>query len=91
MTEAANKTTVRFTAADYIYSKKRDLVDEEMREILGWGPSDPIDYGRQECFQKRTTAIKRVLENMTVRDREDVDAEVENLIRNGLPPEIQRQ
>jgi hypothetical protein len=91
MTEAANKTTVRFTAADYIYNTKRDLVDEEVREILGWGQSDAIDYARQECFQKRTTAIKKVLEKMTVRDREDVDAEVENLKRNGLPPEIQRQ
>jgi hypothetical protein len=91
MTEAANKTAVRFTAAEYIFHHKRDLVDEELREILGLGPSDKIDYARPECFQNRTRAIKRVLDKMTVRDREDVDAKVEDHRRNGLPPEIQRK
>jgi hypothetical protein len=91
ITEAANKTTVRFTAAEYIYHHKPELVEEQLREMLDWDPSKPIDYARPECFQNRTKAIKNVLDNMTVRDREEVEAQVEFLRHTGLPPEMQRR
>jgi hypothetical protein len=62
-----------------------------MREILCLDPSEPVDFSRPECFQNRTAAIKTVLDNMTVRDREDIDAKVDMHRRTGLPVEMQRR
>lgn len=92
VTQEANvKSRVRYTAAEYVYNNRRDLVEQGVREILGMGPSDTVDFSRPECFQNRTAAIKRVLENMSVRDREDVDAQVDMHRRTGLPAEMQRR
>lgn len=87
--QAANvKTRIRFTAGDLIWHEKRELVETELKTMLGL---DTIDFSLPEIFQNRTTAIKRVLDNMSVGERELVDVMVEKYKREGMPAEIQRQ
>ena len=52
---------------------------------------EEVDYSIPRVFQKRSTAIKNVLENMSVGDREDVVAEVDKFKRTALPSELQKR
>jgi hypothetical protein len=52
---------------------------------------EEVDFAIPEVFQKRSTAIKQVLDNMSIGEREEVYAMVEHYKLVGLPPDIQRQ
>jgi len=51
---------------------------------------DAIDWKDQKVFRQRTAACKRVLDNMTPRDRAHVDVVVEKRRSEGNMPEVQR-
>lgn len=84
------KSQIRFTVNDLIYNKHKDLVKKEVGEMLGIDPNT-VDFGRTTGFQNRTAAIKRILDRMTIGEKEGLAAEVENLKKNGLPQDIQRR
>ena len=81
-------TTIRVTVLDVIWRSKRAEVLEELKQILN---VDNVDSRTPGFFQKRTTAAKQVLEKLTVKEREEVEAKVERLKTSGHELEIQQQ
>jgi hypothetical protein len=63
-------------------------VDEQLKEILGVEELDPKD---ERCFQQRTTAAKRVLDNMTELQRSEINGIVEQRRTQGNPANVQRE
>jgi len=50
-----------------------------------------VDLADMRCFTARTAACKRVLDNMSVRERALLDAEVESRRNQGNPEAVQRE
>ena len=82
------QTKIRVTILDVIWRSKRAEVLEELKEILD---VENIDSRTPGFFQKRTTAAKWVLEKLTEKEREELEAEVERIKTSGHEPEIQQQ
>ena len=63
-------------------------VEEELKEILGVEELDPQD---PRCFQQRNAAAKRVLANMSERDRAAFDDALDVRRKKGNPEAVRRE
>ena len=86
-TTAVYKAKARVTTTDVIWQDHKSKVEAELKTML---KLDAIDWKDQKVFRQRTAACKRVLDNMTLRDRAHVDVVVEKRRSEGNMPEVQR-
>src|SRR6202171_5244540 len=79
---------LKITAINVVWDLHKDLVEEELRNILG---VDRLEDGDPRIFQQRNAAAKRVLLNMDEADRIKVYGLVELRRTQGNPEHIQRK
>jgi hypothetical protein len=87
-TDPETKPIIKVNAIDVVWQTQKAAVEDELKKILEvteLASNDP------RCFQQRTAAAKRVLENMTERERAAIKATVEERRLQGNPVTIQRE
>src|ERR1700682_3306958 len=79
---------LKITAINVVWDLHKDLVEEELRNILG---VDRLEDGDPRIFQQQNAVAKRVLLNMDEADRIKVYGLVELRRTQGNPEHIQRK
>lgn len=87
-TTKVEKTSIKVRAIDLVWRTHRENVIREVKDILG---TEEVNVSSVEFFQQRMAACKRVLEKMTIGEREEFDKELELVRSTGHPENIQRQ
>lgn len=80
--------TMKMRAIDFVWETRRDLVEEELKTILG---VDVLDRRDPKYFQQRNAAAKLALEKMSVDERAEIELGLETRRTKGNPEKIQRQ
>lgn len=82
------KPIIKVNTLDVVWHTQKEAVEEELKKILDvteLASNDP------RYFQQRTAAAKRVLDNMTERERMAIKGLVEERKLQGNPVNIQRE
>ena len=80
--------SISVNVIDVLWDTNRTAVETVMKEMLD---VEEVDLADKRCFTARTAACKRVLDNMSVRERASLDAEVESRRTQGNPEALQRE
>jgi hypothetical protein len=82
------KPKINVNAINVVWQMHKPAVEEELKDILG---VDELDTNHPGYFQQRTTAAKRVLENMTEQEQTAIRRIVEDRRAQGNPDNIRRE
>ena len=82
------KSDVKISYIDVMWWERKDLVEEELRRILG---ADTLDSSTQAYFEQRNAAIKRVYDSLPDSDKHEINNKVEHYRMVGFPMEVKQQ
>jgi hypothetical protein len=74
-------------AIDLVWETRRDAVEEELKTLLG---VEELDSKDPRYFQQRYAAAKLALENMSVKERDEIQFDLEKRRAEGHPEQVQR-
>jgi hypothetical protein len=87
-TDLEIKPLIKVNAIEVVWQTQKAAVEEELKKLL---QVDELASNDPRYFQQRTAAAKRVLDNMTERERTAIYATVEERRLKGNPVTIQRE
>lgn len=82
------KPKLKVNALHVVWQSHKPAVEEQLKELLG---VDELDASHPGYFQQRNTAAKRVLDNMTEQEQEEIGRIVEERRSQGNPDNIRRE
>jgi hypothetical protein len=78
---------MKMRAIEFVWETQRDVVEEELRTLLG---VEELDNRDPRYFQQRNAAARLALENMSVEERAELDIALEIRRKQGNPEHIRR-
>lgn len=79
---------IKVRPIDVVWRTRKEECEVELMKILN---VKELDTSSPEYFQQRMAAAKVVLDGLSVRDREKLEAEVVKIREKGHEPEVQQQ
>jgi hypothetical protein len=79
---------IKVRPIDVVWRMRKEECEVELKKILN---VEELDTSAPEYFQQRMAAAKLVLDGLSVRDREKLEADVVKIREKGHEPEVQQQ
>jgi len=79
---------IKVRPIDVVWRTRKEECEVELKKILN---VEELDTSAPEYFQQRMAAAKLVLDGLSVRDREKLEADVVKIREKGHEPEVQQQ
>jgi hypothetical protein len=79
--------TIKVRAIDFVWETQREVVEEELKTILG---VEELDCRDPQYFQQRNAAARMALENMSVDERAELELDLETRRTEGNPENVQQ-
>ena len=81
------KPTMKIRAIDYIWETRKDIVEEELKTLLG---VEELDRKDRRHFEQRNAAAKLAMDKMSVEEKAEMELGLEKRRAEGNPENIQR-
>ena len=78
---------MKIWAIDYIWETRKDIVEEELKTLLG---VEELDQKDRRHFEQRNAAAKLAMDKMSVEEKAEMELGLEKRRAEGNPEKIQR-